>query len=323
MGRPLRIEYPGALYHITSRGNERKEIFLSEEDRLKFLEILKDYHERFGVLIHSYVLMDNHYHLILETPKGNLLKVMQGINGGYTGHFNRRYGRSGHLFQGRYKGILVDKDNYLVELSRYVHLNPVRASIVKRPEEYKWSSYPGYIVKGTEVEWVEYAWVLSKFGGDIKKAREKYRRYVEEGLKEKQGETPLSSVQGQVILGGEDFVEKVRRLLKGRELSSDIMERKRFMLQPSPEDVIREVAKAFRADVEMLRERGRRDNMARKAAIYLVQRYSGLSNEKIGKIFGGIHLSAVSKASDRLRKAMVDDKELAKRIEKLKSYFKG
>ncbi|MCL0068372.1 transposase [Thermodesulfovibrionales bacterium] len=109
MGRPLRIEYPGALYHITNRGNERRAIFTDDSDRSKFLEILKDYHKRYGILIHSYVLMDNHYHLVIETPQGNLLKVMHGLNGGYTGYYNRRYGRSGHLFQGRYKGISVDK----------------------------------------------------------------------------------------------------------------------------------------------------------------------------------------------------------------------
>lgn len=323
MGRPLRIEYPDALYHITSRGNERKEIYLDEEDRLKFLTILEDYHDRYGILIHSYVLMDNHYHLILETPKGNLVQVMQGINGGYTGYFNRKYERSGHLFQGRYKGILVDKDNYLVELSRYVHLNPVRASMVKRPEEYRWSSYPVYIARGKEVIWVEYAWVLSKFGSDIKKGREKYRRYVEEGLKEGIGETPLKAVQGQVVLGGEDFVEKIKRIFKGKELSSDISERKRFMALPNPGDVIKEVAKAFGTDEEVLKEKGRKDNTARKAAMYFVQRYSGLSNEEIGKIFGEIHFSAVSKASQRLKKEMADDRKLAKRIEKINSSFKG
>jgi putative transposase len=323
MGRQLRIEYPGALYHITSRGNERKAIYLEEEDRLKFLAMLEDYHDRYGILIHSYVLMNNHYHLILDTPKGNLVQVMQGINGGYTGYFNRKYGRCGHLFQGRYKGILVEKDKYLVELSRYVHLNPVRASMVKRPEEYKWSSYPGYIARWKEVSWAEYAWVLSKFGNDIKKSKEKYRRYVEEGLKEGIEETPLKAVQGQVVLGGEDFVEKIKRMVKGKELSSDILERKRFMALPNPSDVMKEVAKVFRADEEQLREKGRKDNTARKAAIYLVQRYSGLSNEEIGKIFGGIHFSAVSKASQRLKEEMADDRKLAKHIEKINSIFKG
>lgn len=323
MGRPLRIEYPGALYHITSRGNERKKIYLDEEDRLKFLSILEDYHERYGILIHSYVLMDNHYHLILETPKGNLVQVMQGINGGYTGYFNRKYERSGHLFQGRYKGILVDKDNYLVELSRYVHLNPVRASMVRRPEEYKWSSYPSYIDRRKEVTWVEYVWVLSKFGSNIKKGREKYRAYVEEGLKEGIEETPLKAVQGQAVLAGEDFMERIKRMLRGKELSSDILERKRFMVMPNPGDVIKEVAKAFGTDEELLKEKGRKNNTARKAAIYFAQRYSGLSNEAIGKIFGGVHFSAVSKASERLKKEMADDRKLAKRIEKINSCFKG
>lgn len=319
----MRIEYPGALYHITSRGNERKEIFLDEEDRLKFLAILEDYHDRYGILIHSYVLMDNHYHLILETPKGNLVQVMQGINGGYTGYFNRRYKRFGHLFQGRYKGILVDKDNYLVGLSRYVHLNPVRALMVNRPEEYKWSSYPGYIARGREAAWVEYAWVLSKFGNDIRKCREKYRRYVEEGLKEGIEATPLKAVRGQVVLGVEDFVEKIKRMLKGKELSSDILERKKFMTLPNPGDVIKEVAKAFGTDEEQIKEKGRKDNTARKAAIYFMQRYSGLSNEEIGKIFGGIHFTAVSKASERLKKEMAVDRKLASRIGEINSCFKG
>jgi putative transposase len=155
--RPLRIEYLGALYHITSRGNERKAIFLDDEDRERFLEILLDYHTRYGMLLHSYVLIDNHYHLILETPQGNLLKIMHGINGCYTGYFNRRHGRSGHLFQGRYKGVLVDKDEYLIPLSRYIHLNPVRAKVVSSPEKYNWSSYASYIGKEREKVVVEYS----------------------------------------------------------------------------------------------------------------------------------------------------------------------
>lgn len=323
MGRPLRIEYVGALYHITSRGNERKNIYLEEEDRLKFISILEDYHDRYGILIHSYVLMDNHYHLILETPKGNLVQVMHGINGGYTGYFNRKYERTGHLFQGRYKGILVDKDNYLVELSRYVHLNPVRAFMVKRPEEYKWSSYPGYIGRGKEDSWVEYSWVLSKFGPNLKRSREKYRIYIEEGLKKGIKETPLKAVHGQVILGGEDFIEKIKIMLKGKALGSDILERKRFMSIQNSGEVIKEVAKAFGADEKLLKEKGRKDNTARKAAIYFVQRYSGLSNEEIGKIFGGIHFSTVSKASERLKKEIADNRKLSKLIEKINSSFKG
>ena len=261
MGRPIRIEYAGALYHITSRGNERKKIFLDDGDRMKFLEILKDYHDRYGILIHAYVLMDNHYHLILETPKGNLLKVMHGLNGGYTGYFNRKYGRVGHLFQGRYKGIIVEKEAYLIPLSRYVHLNPVRAGVVERPEQYRWSTYRGYIVKGKEEEWVEYSWVLSGFGHDGIRARKKYRYYTEEGLRMRV-ESPLKNLHGQVILGGEEFIEKVKRVVSGRGLSHEIIERKRFMEYPRIEEVAGVVARAFGIEEEVIRRKSDRANMA-------------------------------------------------------------
>ncbi len=322
MGRPLRIEYPGAVYHITSRGNERKKIFVSDEDSLKFLKILEDYHDRYGILIHSYVLMNNHYHLILETPQGNLLKVMHGINSGYTGYFNRKYKRTGHLFQGRYKAILVDKDNYLLALSRYVHLNPVRAKAAGRPEQYRWSSYAGYIGKEKGTSWIEYAWVLSQFSNDIKKAMRSYKIFVEEVLT-KEIPTPLEDIHGQIVLGGEKFIDKVKKMLTGKELSSDITERKRFQMQPDPDKIIKEVAGAFGVDEEMIKGKGQRSNMARKAAIYFVQRYAGLTNEEIGEIFGGIHYSAVSKASGRIKQEMADNKKISKLIRVLDSNFKA
>jgi putative transposase len=321
MGRPLRVEYAGALYHITSRGNERKKIFLDDGDRKKFLTILEDYHDRYGILIHSYVLMDNHYHLILETPKGNVLKVMHGINGGYTGYFNRRYGRSGHLFQGRYKGIMIDKDSYLIPLSRYVHMNPVRAGVVERPEQYRWSSYLGYIGRGKENEWVEYTWILSQFGSRRLGAKRRYREYTEEALK-KRVDNPLKSLHSQVILGGEEFIKRIRGMVTGKALSHEIVERKRLLEYPRLEEVVKGVARAFEINEEMIRGKGGRDNTARRVALYLAQRYTGLSNKAIGDIFGGIHYSAVSKASRRLREAMISDKRLSKLISEAESHFK-
>ncbi|MGH7807562.1 MAG: transposase [Thermodesulfobacteriota bacterium] len=321
MGRPLRIQFPGALYHITSRGNERSIIFIDDSDRIKFLQILEEYHERYGILIHSYVLMDNHYHLIMETPRGNLLKVMHGINGGYTGFFNRKYGRAGHLFQGRYKGIIVDKENYLIRLSRYVHLNPVRARIVTKPEKYLWSSYGGYISKSRVVKWVEYAWVLSRFGRNKKEAMKRYKEFVDEG--QKGGlENPFKNVYGQLVLGGEKLQEKVRMLLKGQHLSDEIVERKRFEGSFDAKDVVREVARKFGESEKAIKRKGSRDNRARKVAIYIVKRYSGLSNEEIGKIFGGIHYSAVSKVSERVQREMEVDKKLLRMIGRLNSQFK-
>jgi len=322
MGRPLRIEYPGALYHITSRGNERKEIFLDDADRVHILEIIKDYHARYGILIHGYVLMDNHYHLLLETPKRNILKVMHGLNGGYTGYFNRRYGRSGHLFQGRYRGILVERDTYLIPLSRYIHLNPVRAKLVDKPEEYPWSSYLGYVQGDKEDEWVEYSWVLSQFGNARSTARREYRRYVEEGLREK-SENPLNDLHGQVVLGKETFIEKVKEMVKGKSLSNEIVERKRFRQNPLPDDIIKLVSRVFKADEETIMDRGNKNNSARKAAIYFVQRYSGLSNEEVGKVFGGLHPSAISKASMRLKQAITCDKNLVRLVEEIESRVKA
>jgi REP element-mobilizing transposase RayT len=321
MGRPLRIEYVGALYHITSRGNERKKIFLDDADRKKFLGILVDYHDRYGILIHSYVLMDNHYHLILETSKGNLLKVMHGLNGGYTGYFNRKYGRAGHLLQGRYKGIIVDKDSYLIPLSRYVHLNPVRAKVVEKPEQYRWSSYPRYIGKGREYAWVEYSWILSQFGSDRVRAKRKYREYTEEVLK-MEIESPLKRLHSQVILGGEEFIKGIRRGLTGKALSHEITERKRFIEYPLLGEVVGLVARAFKVKEEAIRGRGGRANTARNVALYLAQRYTGLGNKAIGDLFGGIHYSAVSKASGRLREEMISDKGLSKLVDELDSHFK-
>ena len=138
MARPLRITYPGAFYHVTSRGNERKNVFKSKRDRVKFLEYLDSATKRYDAVIHAFCLMDNHYHLLLETPSGNLPQIMRHTNGAYTTYFNVKRERSGHLFQGRYKAILVDMDEYAKELSRYIHLNPVRAKMVKTPEEYEW-----------------------------------------------------------------------------------------------------------------------------------------------------------------------------------------
>jgi REP element-mobilizing transposase RayT len=322
MGRPLRILYPGALYHITSRGNEKKAIYLDDLDRKRFIEILEDYHDRLGVLIHCYVLMNNHYHIVMETPEGNLLKVMHGINSGYTGYFNRKYSRVGHLFQGRYQGILVDKDSYLLEVSRYVHLNPVRAKIVEKPEQYKWSSYSGYIGKGEELKWVEYSWILSNFGSDKKKARSEYRKFVEEGIKERV-EDPFNNVYGKVLLGGEKFRENVRGLIKEQHLDEGIVGRKRFRATVNIDDLVRAVVEAFGVDEKEIKMRGGRNNLARNVAIYLAKRYSGLSNQEIGGIFDGINYSAVSKVTGRIEEKMKTDRELYRIIKDIKSHVKA
>src|SRR4030067_396555 len=174
MARPLRIEFKGAVYHITARGNERKKIYLSKIDYEKFLKYLDDTKKKYNVVIHCYVLMSNHYHLIIETPEANLSKVMHYINGSYTTYFNIKRKRSGHLFQGRFKSIIVDKDNYLLELSRYIHLNPVRAGIVEKPEDYQYSSYKTYIAKSENALITDYL-VLGLLNHQNGNAKDEYR----------------------------------------------------------------------------------------------------------------------------------------------------
>ena len=171
MARPLRIEYPGAYYHVTSRGNEQKDVFKSQRDREKFLDYLKSATMRYGAVIHAFCLMSNHYHLLMETPEGNLSRIMRHINGAYTTYFNVKRKRAGHLFQGRYKAILIEADDYLAELSRYIHLNPVRVGMVERPEQYQWSSYQSYTGQCKHPEWLRTDFVLSCFAKNVADAQ--------------------------------------------------------------------------------------------------------------------------------------------------------
>ena len=177
MARPLRIEYPGAFYHVTSRGNERKDIFKSNTDREMFLSYLASAQEKYEAVVHAYCLMSNHYHLMIETPQGNLSQIMKYINSSYTNFFNIKRKRTGHLLQGRYKAVLVEADAYAAELSRYIHLNPVRAGMVRSPEEYRWSSY-SYYTERSSPSWLKTGFILGYFGTDPTQSRRDYRNYV-------------------------------------------------------------------------------------------------------------------------------------------------
>jgi len=215
MTRPLRLEFPNALYHVTSRGDRREDIFDDDDDRVRFLEILgavvTDYHW----LCHGYCLMSNHYHLVIETLDGNLSKGMRQLNGVYTQASNRRHKRSGHLFQGRYKAILVDKDPYLLELARYVVLNPVRAKgMVRRLEDWPWSSYWAMVGAVPKPDWLTTDWLLSQFGTQRKFAMERYRQFVMDGVQH--ALAIWSNLKGQIYLGDEMFVSTVQKRI-GKE----------------------------------------------------------------------------------------------------------
>jgi putative transposase len=222
MARPLRIEYAGAFYHVTARGNERKAVFKSRRDREQFLGYLESATERYGAVIHVYCLMDNHYHLLIETPLGNLSKIMQHINGAYTMYFNTKRKRCGHLLQGRYKAILVEADEYSMELSRYIHRNPVRAGLEKHPDAYEWSSCQYYTTKPKAPEWLQRDLILGYFDAEQKKAMEIYRTFVE-SVSEKEPMNPLSERLHSVILGSQDFVDAIKSaFLSARQPDRDV-----------------------------------------------------------------------------------------------------
>ena len=218
MSRPLRLEYAGALYHVTARGNERKPIYLEENDFQLYLEVLGDVCNQYHWVIHAYCLMTNHYHLIIETPEANLSKGMRYLNGVYTQKFNRKYRRVGHLYQGRYKAILVEKDNYLLELSRYVVLNPVRAKMVGVASEWQWSSYNQTVGLHQEYEWLAVDPMLLQFSSHRALAIKQFEEFVANGV----GQTVWDKVSHQVFLGGEHFVEQHQQCQD--ELNGDLSE---------------------------------------------------------------------------------------------------
>jgi REP element-mobilizing transposase RayT len=217
MARPLRIEFPGALYHVTSRGDGREDIYRGDGDRQMFLSLLADVCERFNWWGHAYCLMTNHYHLLMETPDANLAKGMRQLNGVYTQRFNDVHGRCGHVFQGRYKAIIVQKEAYLTELARHIVLNPVRAGMVSRPEDWPWSSYRATTGEAVCPEWLRQYWLLSAFGATEQAAIASYRRFVADGI----GQAgPWEQLKHQVFLGSESFVDNLRhRLPKDRDFS--------------------------------------------------------------------------------------------------------
>lgn len=207
MSRPIRIEFPDALYHVTARGDRREDIFEDDQDRQQFLAILEKVITQFNWICHAWCLMDNHYHLLIQTPDGNLSKGMRQLNGVYTQASNRRHTRVGHLFQGRFKAILVDSDAYLLELARYVVLNPVRAGMVKKPADWPWSSYRASVGLQPAAPWLAVDGLLAVFAKRRSLAQQRYAQFVAEGIG---AASPWGNLKGQVYLGDEQFVNQMQ-----------------------------------------------------------------------------------------------------------------
>ena len=233
MSRPLRLELAGGLYHVTSRGDGREDIYLSEADRRVWLDVFGQVCKRFNWVCHAWCQMSNHYHLLIETPEANLAQGMRQLNGVYTQRFNRAYGRVGHVFQGRYKAILVERDSYLLELARYVVLNPLRAGMVKRLETWPWSSYLATCGQAPVPAWLQPDWILAQFGRQRASVIHKYVEFVHEGARLPSVWTQL---QGQIYLGSEIFVKKMQAHIERRPSLGEIPRAQRRMLtQPLTE----------------------------------------------------------------------------------------
>lgn len=277
MARPLRLEFSGALYHVTARGDRREPIYTDDEDRREWIAVLDEVCQRFNWVIHAYCQMTNHYHFLVETPDANLSKGMRQLNGVYTQRFNRRHGLSGHLFQGRYKAILVQKESYLLEVSRYVVLNPVRAGMVSNPADWPWSSF-GITVSGDghRLRALDTEWTLSWFGDARADAVSAYRQFVMHGIG---GGSPFANVQHQLILGDEAFARRHKGLVDN--------------------NTVRNVSKAQRRMLAKSLEEYQRQHSARDEAMVRAYLSGAYSMQEVGDFFG-VHAVTVGRAVRRL-----------------------
>lgn len=329
MVRPLRIEYPGAWYHVACRGNRRTKIFEDNKDRNRFLKALTESSGVFNVEVHCYVLLDNHFHLLLRTPEANLGRFMQRFNTAYITYYNLRHHKSGHLYQGRYKAILVEADEYLLELSRYIHLNPVRfkkyrdtPSKVKSRilKFYKWSSLPGYIRITGRDEFMHYAGILAYMGGDDQQGRSRYRDFVLRGLLQNV-DNPLEEARAGAILGSDTFVGWVKeqfldlKTLKNQDYSG-LKELKRII---PVEEIAGLVAANYGikpGDILAARSKYRE---ARQILIELSYRlnFRKKSLRELGEELGGISSAALTHTHRRIGKKSERDKMLSQRLNRI------
>jgi REP element-mobilizing transposase RayT len=273
-----------------------------DADRQRRLDWLRRTVETYGWRLHAFALMANHEHLFVETPEPNLSAGMQYLNGTYTSYFNRRHRRSGHLFQGRFQGHLVEEEGYFLEVSRYVHLNRVRAKIVKCPGKYPWSSYPGYVRARGIVGWVTYDRVLGEFGRDLGTARRAYARFVCAGI-DQRAPSPFAEAVGGLLLGSERFVARVRRLLAGRPADAGLPELGQLRRRPSLRRIVEEVAQQFGHDPDDWQQGRRIDDASRALAAYLARRHFGYSAQDVAAALGYRGHGGVSSAVARIESA--------------------
>jgi len=310
MARPLRMDYPDAFYHVLSRGNEKRDIYFNQGDYLRFLDILEKTVERFNLEVHAYVLMKNHYHLLIRTKEANLSRAIQWLGVSYSVWFNRRHKRSGHLFQGRFKSFLIEDDRYFTAMCLYIHGNPFRAGLVSRLWDYRWSSYRAYVDRKYEVSWLTTGLVLGMYEGSQKE----FLRAQEGFLRGK--ENILDELRHGLYLGSEGFGEECirrvqregyrekpqgRSLLRGRDVQALALEILEQLGERNPELVLR--VRKYRC-------------CNRDIAIYILYQLGVYRNDEIGKVFG-VGYTAVPGAVKRALVYLNKDQRLKRITKKL------
>lgn len=321
MARPLRVEYEGAYYHVLSRGNQLQAIFLSDQDRRTFLESLARLSERFEVDIIAYVLMDNHYHLLIRTNRANLSKAMQWLGTTYTTIFNLRHSRSGHLFQGRFKSILVENESYLLQLSCYIHRNPLRAGLVQRLADYPWSSYPVYAYNRSKPDWLKTDLLLAQFdseNGGLNAYREKVQRYA------KENKSIWEDIKYGIIYGSEGFVKQIKKKYLSDKPKMDIPVHNRIVNDIKFDEIVASASTVLNIDIQRLKQSRRivkSDMINRDMLVYALWQSGRFSNSAIGSQVG-LTISSISRRVGIFREMLDTDKKVREDYEKFKAIIK-
>lgn len=309
MARPVRIEYPGAVYHVIVRGNNRQAIFRDDGDRNVYMSKLSHYCSQRGVHLLCYCVLPNHVHLLVETPQGNLSKMMQAFQTSYSRYFNWRHSRTGHVFEQRYKALLVDRDTYLLQVSRYIHINPVEAKVVTRPQDYRWSSYRAYL-SGAGSQALKREVILGQFGGKPQERVAKYREFVEGALRGKSRALELP-IREQAFVGDEQFVEEVRR--RGKQVRGGGTQQ--YVLG----DIAEAVCEVVGIKGEQLRQpiRDARIQRARELFMFVGRRYSGASLLKIIARLGVRDVATVTHGVRRAELRLEKERDFRRQAEQI------
>lgn len=317
MGRHRRIEGKALAYYVSSRGRNGQKIFKDDQDKIYFINLLKQQRIKSKLTFYGYVLLPDLFACIMETHKNNFILSMHRINSGYANYLNRRYQYRSKLFHDRYKCYVIDKKTYLVEVSRYLHLLPVKAGVVKSPIQYEWSSFPGYIYKTKKEDWIAYNTILSMSNEASQKAAFCYQKYVNIGIKERIS-SPFKNLEEDIILGSEDFKKEIYKNLKNNEIATQKEEL-------SIAKIIIELVNQT-TSWPSLRRRGRRvatTSLVRNAAIYFIKKFTDLSNLQISHFFQSLQKSSISQMSRRFTLSKKNNLSLKKISKVLESKIKA